>query len=384
MSLSGEFFEESEELGMVLPSIDETPTNPRLEQYLDEARAGLKSLTASERESELAELRSHLSSLAEANIELGKGGDAAMVAALAQFGSARDVTDQIVRVRKSPRVQFFQATALCGVAGILTYQAYVSLLIMRTATTVGGTTARYFNDTFANLFLAVTAVALGAFVGKRFPRCLHARAPLGLAATMFVLGNALRYIHLPSFEDILIGRENASFSAMLRGDWWVFPSQLIGFAVPFVLLGWAAQATEYRLRVGRAWIREFLSRIPDSWLGATAVLFVARAFLGIPMMFVQRSQFSPTPTADQVLTTLGFQATLGALVGMMLPMRGWTGPLAAVALSLAYLVLPFLLFPMPPNSSIRHEIVGWTIVQFLGQGGERAAYLVGKKRVARP
>ncbi len=65
--------------------------NPRLEQYLMTIAAGMKTAPAKQRDEEVEEMRQHLEALVARHIAQGRGEDAAVEAAIRQFGRAEQV-----------------------------------------------------------------------------------------------------------------------------------------------------------------------------------------------------------------------------------------------------------------------------------------------------
>ena len=79
--------------------------NPRLEQYLMTIAARMKTAPAKQRDEEVEEMRQHLEALVAGHIAQGRGEDAAVEAAIRQFGRAEQVGRGLERTwqRNQPR-----------------------------------------------------------------------------------------------------------------------------------------------------------------------------------------------------------------------------------------------------------------------------------------
>lgn len=94
-----------------------------LEKYIETVRVGLKQLPADEREKEITELRQHLYALAEAGSELGDTEEAAITAAIEQFGQASTVRRRLLVTYRRRRLAAFQRSWIGAV--VCTFFAWI-------------------------------------------------------------------------------------------------------------------------------------------------------------------------------------------------------------------------------------------------------------------
>jgi hypothetical protein len=371
----------------------------RLEQYLLDAEAGLKPLTPAERSAELLELRAHLEGLVQAEQELGSGPEEAVVNALAQFGPVQELTDEIVRVReeaqKAPVRQLALALLTSVAGGALSYLAYTSLRWTELAR--DGTPVRLIAWP-AQLAVTAAPLVLGVIVGKAFPRALHARLPLGIAALAYLLVAVLPLIQPETLTPWLIN-PGQFFSDLAQR---VF-SQAMYFkllndgppALVFVTLAWTAQSVARRsgpVRGFPGWLRAVLQRLPDSWVGGmTLFMVVGRLIHSLFSLIVSLS--SPPPTLAELLhpsiATQLFQLiqlgtsglVSGWVVGRVLPRRGWTGGIPYILTSLILTVAPQLM--NTPKIQGLNGVYLWLVSGITLSVPMLTAYLVGQNREKR-
>ncbi len=79
--------------------------NLKLEQYVEKVAANLKSLSESERKSQIDELRQHLEALAAAKQRKGQTEEAATEAAIRQFGASEDLGRELKRMEWRARLK---------------------------------------------------------------------------------------------------------------------------------------------------------------------------------------------------------------------------------------------------------------------------------------
>ena len=84
--------------------MDNRPNNPELERYIAEIGMRLGALPAARRDEELRELRQHLTALVEGHRARGLSEDAAVAAALRQFGRAEQLGQDLHAAWARPRL----------------------------------------------------------------------------------------------------------------------------------------------------------------------------------------------------------------------------------------------------------------------------------------
>lgn len=86
--------------------------NPRLDQYLATITARMKTVPAEQRDQEVEEMRQHLEALVAGHSALGRSEDAAVEAAIRQFGRAEQVGRGLERTWQRSRPRSLWAPAL--------------------------------------------------------------------------------------------------------------------------------------------------------------------------------------------------------------------------------------------------------------------------------
>jgi hypothetical protein len=365
----------------------------RLEQYLVEAGAGLKSLRTAERDAELLELRSHLGALMEAEQELGATPEEAAKNALKQFGSARDVTDQIVKVHQSPKRQFVGALFVSVLGSVMGYS--LAQVLEWTRSIENGRAV--IHTGLSTLSYVLVPLVLGTVVGKVFPRALRARVPLAVAAFTWMVTTLWAFmagINLDKlWEDVVLGTGYCSTILLsVLSNPWVLLS-LTQSVLVFLTLAWAAQSVARRpARKGGflAWGKDLLSRIPDTWVGGIAIQ--ALAFAGVTLvnlpftvarMFQNLSFDDITrPSPGMTLWGLFLSVASGWFVGCTLPRRGWIGPMLNVCVWPIYIGAMVLASHQGNEIWSRPEVLTTQIFQ-MGNAlmGLLTAYFVGRSRI---
>ncbi len=340
-TLSQRFEGEEEARNMPLLHIEQERMHARLEQYLVEAEAGLKSLTPAEQRAELAELRSHLAALMEAEQELGATPEEAAINTLKQFGSAREVTDKIVQVHQTPGQQFRRALVVSVLGAVLSYAAgqVLTWTQMRELETGGRIMSKFGLSTFLPV---LAPLCLGTLVGKFFPRAHRARVPLIAAAFTWIVTSIWTMAGSPlvwNWVDYSFNPEGIQAWLKLV----THPGMLSNYVytlITFLTLAWAAQSVARRpARQGGlvAWGKDLLSRIPDTWVGAIgayAFFSTGMSLLRLPWTLWDVLQTGPKPnfvlSPGIAIWSLVSMFLVSGMVGHTLPKRGWVAPLIQV------------------------------------------------------
>ena len=381
MSVLGGSFEESFDASASAAASRIRRPDGRLEAYLAEAERGLGALSDAERGAELAEMRSHLESLSAAYRELGLGEAEALDAALAQFGSAGEVSGRIAATSRALRerpLRQLGGAALTAVAGAaLAFAAYESLIFRWSA---GNST--YAMIAWPSQLVEVAApVALGALIGKSFPKALWARVPVGIGAAVWLLALAQHF-----------GGALASLPGLISA----LPSLLIS-GIAFVTLAWAAQSASRHpartreihrggLAAARARLADFGRRLPDSWVGGLALGTAASAALhaltGAASLLMHGIRPLARLDAEELLSELPmmFLVSLacGILTGRTLPRRGWQGALVAGALSIPPMVLSCVYLSKELGAGVALTLGLTEILAMAVNAG--AAFFIGRRR----
>lgn len=389
-TLSQRFEGEEEACNMPLLHVEQERMHARLEQYLVEAEAGLKSLTPAEQRAELAELRSHLGALMEAEQELGATPEEAAINTLKQFGSAREVTDKIVQVHQTPGQQFRGALIVSVLGALLSYAAGQILTWSQVHELESG--GRIVSKFGLSTFLPVLApLFLGTLVGKLFPRAYRARVPVMAAAVTWILTSILTMLGSPIRWNWL----DYSFDLAAWQAWWKTfsnPLMLFYFAQPaivFLTLAWTAQSVARRpARQGglAAWGKDLLSRIPDTWvgaLGAYALISTGISLVRLPLTLWGMLQATSKPTQSvspaEAIWSLVSLIGISAAVGHVLPKRGWMAPL----IQAICLALGMVISRLSPQDRTSPSMYGFMVLMIAGGlVATLAAYFVGRKRLA--
>ena len=90
--------------------------NNRLNRYLDDLESRLRFLPDADREQEMAEISQHLDALIRAHEANGQSEDAAVQAALAEFGAAREIGSRLYHTGKHKRFAPLREVALFSAA----------------------------------------------------------------------------------------------------------------------------------------------------------------------------------------------------------------------------------------------------------------------------
>ncbi len=374
--------------------LEEHRMHGRLEQYLDEAEMGLKSLTPAERSAELLEIRAHLEAMVQAEQELGATPEEAAKNALKQFGSAYEVTEQIVQAReealKAPVRQLALALITSVAGGALSYLAYISL---RWSESLGnGTMVRVINWP-PQLAMIAAPLLLGTLVGKAFPRALHARLPLGVAALTWLLALLLPLVQ-PSTLTPWLTNPGQFFTDLIARVfsqsmlWWLFVQ--VPVALTFLMLAWAAQSVARRsgpLRGVRDWTAAVVHRLPDSWVGGlTLFTVVGRLIHTVFAMIMVLSGYRPSveqmanPGLTMIAPLCVSALVSGWVVGQVLPRRGWTGGIPSLVTFFVFYIISRL------SSHPQVQVTGEGYLLWISGtavlGPMLIAFLVGRKRLA--
>ena len=99
----------------------------RLEQYLQTVERNLDTLPAEERANELDEIRLHMESLVQANIELGSTEEEAVKQTLAQFGRAQTIGQDLNRAHARGDRPSFRT-----LVGVIAFNYFVGVLASMT------------------------------------------------------------------------------------------------------------------------------------------------------------------------------------------------------------------------------------------------------------
>ena len=163
-----------------------------LETYLSEVEATLSALPARRRVEELREMRTHLDNAVIVNRELGQSEDEAVQTAVAQFGMARDLGENVVWAwrrgkRTNRRANFlsFLGAAIC-VTVLETVELDLLAIPLNSLTHSDANTSHPWIVGFCAFSVMAMAMALSGWVsGFAFPR----RAVVG--ATFAVVGQGV-------------------------------------------------------------------------------------------------------------------------------------------------------------------------------------------------
>ncbi len=171
-----------------------------LEQYLSEVAAHLSALPAKRRNEELREMRAHLENAVIVNRELGQSEDEAAQSAVAQFGTPKDLSENVVwawrRGAAQDRRSFWGASlttpiVLCLLSFVMNQRAFDLLLdsfLPHNFLLFLGKHPGYGMDFTRALFLATFGLS-GLAAGLFFPKRAVRGACLGLV--LFWIGFAM-------------------------------------------------------------------------------------------------------------------------------------------------------------------------------------------------
>lgn len=164
----------------------------QLERYVDALDGKLSALSPEQRSAEIAEVRAHLSDLADGHRELGLSEDEAAAAAIRQFGSPRTLAAGVQRAALARLLD----TPLGAAGAILALSAVVGVLLSALLSIGFCLSLPFLSDRFHSAlaflpwFSAIPTVARPLIVGALVARWLPRHATRGALLTgIFQLGS---------------------------------------------------------------------------------------------------------------------------------------------------------------------------------------------------